>query len=879
MDTDTPTTVYLKDYRPPDFLITHSDLDIRLGFDRTTVHAHHTVVRNNPGAENLALNCELMEIECVILNRQKLDSGSYLQNETSLTIFDVPDSFTLEVVNHINPSKNTALTGLYKSAELLCTQCEAEGYRRISPGIDRPDNLATYRVKLTADRAEFPVLLCNGNLVDSGSDGQTGHYTVWQDPFPKPTYLFAIVAGRLSCMADTFTTMSGRMVALKFYARDQDIHKCGHAMNALKNAMAWDEQQYGREYDLDLFNVVAVDDFNMGAMENKSLNIFNTRYVLADPDMATDSDFQNVEGVVGHEYFHNWSGNRITCRDWFQLSLKEGFTVFRDQEFSADMGSRGVKRIDDVNQLRASQFEEDSGPMAHAVRPDSYQEINNFYTATVYNKGAEVVRMMHTILGPAGFRAGTDLYFARHDGQAVTTDDFVAAMETAGRQSFRQFKHWYSQAGTPVVHVDTHYDRPSACYEIRVRQSCPDTPGTPGQKSQQPFVIPMTAALFSKTGEKLLLDHGVDECTLILDKPGQTFKLTGIHTEPIPSLFRKFSAPVIMNLELSDDDLETLLNYDDDPFNRWEAAQNLFLKDILNGITDIQQGRPTPASPRLVRAFNQALNAKTDDLEFLAALITLPDAAYISEKVRPIDPTAIERSRQRLKTALAASARPSLTANYQACQLINQGNPVAEEMAARSLRDVCLGYLNSLDEQFAHDLCIKQLKNAKCMTDAASAIRFIARSSCSAKQSLLDGFYEKWKDEPLVVDKWLQAQAVIPHESTLGVVENLTRHPSFDHTNPNKVYSLILGFTHGNPYCFHAADESGYAFLVKWIEKLDPVNPQVAARLVSALNSWGKFTADLQQKMKKSLLKISSLPNLSRNVSEIVDKTLWSTKP
>jgi aminopeptidase N len=875
LNTDTPTTVYLKDYREPDFSITHTRLEINLDFQATSIYAHHQVVRRNSGAISLELNCELMTIQSVTVDGSALDSDQYSVSDGLLTIPGVPNNFTLEINNTIDPSRNTALSGLYKSGDMLCTQCEAEGYRRITPGIDRPDNLTIYTVKLVASKSDFPVLLCNGNLVECGDEDSFSHYTIWHDPFPKPTYLFAIVAGILGCLEDSFRTMSGRNVILRFYARDKDIDKCDHAMESLKNSMRWDEQVYGREYDLDLFNVVAVDDFNMGAMENKSLNIFNTKYVLADSNMATDVDFQNVEGVIGHEYFHNWSGNRVTCRDWFQLSLKEGFTVFRDQEFSADMGSRGVKRIDDVNVLRAHQFREDAGPLAHPVRPDSYQEINNFYTTTIYNKGAEVVRMLHTIVGPKLFRKGTDLYFEKHDGQAVTTDDFVAAMEFASNRDLSQFKNWYSQAGTPTVEVQTSYSPEKSSYEITLRQSCPTRDNN---NHNQPFVIPVKTALFNQHGEKLLLNGIEDEMTIILDQPEQTCRISGIHAPPIPSLLRGFSAPIDMRLALDDDSLEILLEYDDDPFNRWEAGQKLFLKQILDRISvtqsslsEIQAGNK---NERLVRVVNAVLSTDSGDRGFIAELLSLPSIAYISEQVDPVDPDVIERTRTGLKKDIALSVKPKLVDSYNQCQAINTGRTEPHEIAARSLRNTCLDYLNSLDDDDSRALCRNQLENARCMTDSASAITLICRSNRQDRQILLDQFYQQWKHEPLVVDKWLRAQAMAPLATTLNTVQELTLHPGFDFKNPNKVYALILGFTHGNPYCFHAADGSGYQFISNWVEKLDPINSQVAARLVSALNGWKKYRPDLRNKMKHTLMEISSFPNLSKDVSEIIEKNL-----
>ncbi len=871
MKNEAPRTVFLRDYRKPDFLIHHSDLEIKLDYSETEVVARHSITRSNRHAGDLVLHCEFVEVTSVSINGEPVSSGAWHRDSDSLTVKNVPDEFELEIRNSLDPSKNTALSGLYKSANILCTQCEAEGFRRITPAIDRPDNLGTYRVKLVADKSDFPVLLCNGNLVEKGEVTESTHYAVWQDPFPKPTYLFAIVAGDLDCLEDHFTTMNGRQVTLRFYARESDIDKCHHAMQSLKLAMRWDEEVYGREYDLDLFNVVAVEDFNMGAMENKSLNIFNTKFVLADPRMAADEDFQNVQSVIGHEYFHNWSGNRVTCRDWFQLSLKEGFTVFRDQSFSADMGSRGVKRIDDVNLLRAYQFKEDASPMAHPVRPDSYQEINNFYTATVYNKGAEVIRMLQTILGTKSFLRGTDDYFERYDGQAVTTDDFVAAMESAGNVNLTQFKNWYSQAGTPRIDVECQYDPPENSYRITLKQSCPDTPG---QTAKSPFVIPVKMALFDPQGEKMPVDGRHQETTLILDEPSKTFSFHSIRSRPIPSLLRDFSAPVEINLPLGTNHLEFLLRHDDDPFNRWESGQKLFLAHLLETVSCIQKGDELPASDRLASMVSDLLDTGTADPAFVAKLITLPNIPYLSEQVSPIDPPSIQSAVNEVKFQIARASRKTLMDTYHQCQANHSGKVNHREMAERSLRNACLDYLCALDDTASRALCLEQLENSTCMTDTASAIFQIARSSRSDRQDILEEFYIQWKEEPLVIDKWLRFQATAPRNGTLKTVNVLTEHPGFDYRNPNKVYSLILGFSHGNPCCLHASDGSGYAFVQQWIEKLDPVNPQIAARLASSLNGWKRYTPGPREKMKQALQSISALPGLSRDVSEIVEKNL-----
>ncbi|NKB76423.1 MAG: aminopeptidase N [Gammaproteobacteria bacterium] len=881
MKTEENPTIHLADYRAPTHRITETHMDISLDFDQTTVRTVHKVTRIERDAKEIRLNCDLMAIESVKLNDTQLSASEFDHSKNHLIIPHYGDEFTLEITNHISPSSNTALSGLYKSGDMLCTQCEAEGFRRIAPSIDRPDNLSLYTVTLSADKRVFPVLLCNGNLVNSGDcpsdrfDGN-GHFTTWNDPFNKPTYLFAIVAGKLDSLEDKFTTQSGKQVTLKFFARDRDIEKCHHAMAALKSSMAWDEQVYGREYDLEIFHVVAVGDFNMGAMENKSLNIFNTKYVLADSAMATDIDFHNVESVIAHEYFHNWSGNRVTCRDWFQLSLKEGFTVFRDQEFSADMGSFGVNRINDVNVLRTHQFKEDAGPMAHPVRPASYQEINNFYTATVYNKGAEVVRMVRTLIGHEQFRQGCDLYFDRHDGEAVTTDDFIAAMEHITGQNMNQFKNWYSQAGTPNVEVATDFDSQKKQFTISLKQHCPETPG---QAKKAPFVIPIRMALFDSSGMKMALKMNASsesstEKTLVLCESEQSFVFNDIEHRPEPSLLRHFSAPVELNHEQSMEQLVFLLNHDDDPFNQWESGQKLYLNQILQNIRAHQTGQPFTVDQQLITAFNVLVMDEQMDQKSLAKILTLPSESYVSEQLSQIDPLAVSLAVEHLRKSLAEAAQPSLLQRYKQCQGVNQGEYVNEQVAARALRDIALDYLLSLKEPKFEELASMQLKNTKCMTDSASAINALASQDNAGAQLALEDFYLQWKDEPLVVDKWLRAQAMGKRHNVLDIVQSLTSHPGFDHTNPNKVYSLIMGFTHANPRYFHNEDGSGYDFFVDWVEKIDAVNPQVAARLSSAVNNWKQYKPALGEKMHQALIRISHLQNLSKDVSEIIGKCL-----
>lgn len=884
MNTKTPTAIRLEDYQPPAFRIVETMLTVDLDFSETKISARHRVRRLRQSQPDLVLDMDALEIGKIGVDGTTLVAGQYRIEDHQLILFDVPGEFNLVIENTIRPEQNTALSGLYKSGEMLCTQCEAEGFRRITPAIDRPDNLSRYTVTLRADKKIFPLLLCNGNLVEQGDSAAGRHHITWHDPFPKPTYLFAIVAGKLACLEGSFTTRSKRDVALRFYAAPRDIDKCAHAMAALKRSMAWDEKIYGREYDLDLFNVVAVGDFNMGAMENKSLNIFNTQYVLADPAMATDGDFENVESVIGHEYFHNWSGNRVTCRDWFQLSLKEGFTVFREQQFSADMGSKAVKRIEDVAVLRSHQFREDAGPMAHPVRPDSYMEINNFYTATVYNKGAEVIRMLHTLLGAKKFRRGTDLYFARHDGQAVTTDDFVAAMESAGGVDLARFKNWYSQAGTPVVEVKTAHDAGRGVFEITLSQRCPPTPEQP---HKAPFVIPIKVALFDREGNRIPArasnqgDHWNDrDDLLVLSGRRQTFVFKGLTSSsaspPVASLLRGFSAPVELRQPLSEDDLALLLSHDDDPFNRWEAGQKLFLGHLLKRVKGIRNGEEMPAADRLARAFESVLD-ETDtaaDTALQAVILTLPDQAYISEQLEPIDPAAIFQARQELKRHLAKTHKTKLLKRYHQLNEHNDGAVNTQQIGNRSLRDTCLNYLISLDEPEIHELAAALLKNSRCMTDSAAALGALANSGKPDRQALLDDFYRRWKDEPLVVDKWLGIQATVPHEETLSRVESLSRHEAFDPTNPNKVYSLMAGFSHANPVCFHARDGAGYRFVRRWVAQLDPVNPQVSARLVSAFTNWKKYIPELKDQMQAALQEIAELPKLSGDVAEIVGKSL-----
>ncbi len=871
---DQDATIYLKDYRPHPYRIRTTHMELDLDARLTRVRTVHEVECRAETPEPLALDCENLDVESVRIDGREPAEGLVAREGKKLIIAGLPSSCRVEIVNTLDPSANTQLSGLYLSGSMLCTQCEAEGFRRITPSIDRPDNLATYRVTLRGPSNLYPVLLCNGNLVRQEVNNGV-HITEWHDPFPKPTYLFAIVAGNLSYLKDRFLTRSGRDVALHFYADDRDIHKCRFAMEALKHAMRWDEETFGREYDLDLYNVVAVEDFNMGAMENKSLNIFNTRYVLADPDVATDSAFHEVETVIAHEYFHNWSGNRVTCRDWFQLSLKEGFTVFREQCFGAHMRSPGVTRIDHVDRLRNRQFPEDAGPLAHPVRPESYQEINNFYTATVYEKGAEVVRMLQVLTGQEAFRRGTDLYFDRHDGEAVTTDDFVAAIEdAAGGEAefdFTAFKRWYSQAGTPEVSAEGDYDCSTGRYSLYFRQHCP---ATPGQADKLPFVIPIVVSLLDSEGSHMPFADGSNEQVLVLSEQAQQFVFEDIPRKPAPSLLRRFSAPVKLKIGLEPADLGTIARYDDDPFNRWEAGQRLFGQVILENLERFRAEEPYRFDDGIIDLPGELVKSSGEDPMLTARLITLPGEAWLGELSKPIDPHGISESRLALMRCITSTHYEAILERYQSLQAVNDGGMGAAQSGIRALRDACLALLVSLDTNEVQELARTQLKQARNLTDRNSALTAIAHSSMPDRQELLDEFYRTWQDEALVVNMWLRIQATARQAGVLAKVKELTAHPAFDHANPNKVYALLLAFARLNPFAFHRHDGAGYAFAADWVQKLDKTNPQVAATLAASLTSWRDMLPELGGPMKSALEHVGESVSLSADVSELVSLSL-----
>jgi len=879
MSTSAHRTIYRKDYTPPDHLIESVQLCFELGETTTSVVSRLTVRSNYDlasGLRPLILNGKRLVLVSIVLDGRKLDAGQYSMTDELLTIPVTPETFTLEIETELRPQDNTFLEGLYRSSGMFCTQCEAEGFRAITWYPDHPDVLSIFTTTIIADRSTCPVLLSNGNLTTRGELPDGRHYAVWHDPFRKPSYLFALVAGDLACSSDHFTTCSGREIDLRIYVHHKDLQKCEHALRSLKKAMDWDEQTYGREYDLDIYMIVAVDDFNMGAMENKGLNIFNSRYVLATPETATDEDFQAIEEVIGHEYFHNWSGNRVTCRDWFQLSLKEGLTVFRDQEFSADMQSRGVKRISDVRTLRTGQFSEDAGPLAHPVRPDSYIEINNFYTNTVYNKGAEVIRMLRTLLGPETFRTAMDLYFARHDGQAVTVDDFVAAMADASGIDLDQFTLWYSQSGTPRISVDGQFDAGQGTYTLRVRQSCPDTPGQSNKKS---FLIPLSIGLLDSQGRELPVtlagetQPGPTTRILQLRNDLEEFTFSNLASAPVPALLRGFSAPVKLDYPCSHQELVFLMAHEPDTFCRWEAGQTLAAQIILNLVSDWQQQRELTLDPAFTDAFRTVLTSEMDDRAFKAEALTLPSEKYLAELMDVVDPDGIHAARRFVVRSLASELKAEFLAQYSACRT---GQPYSVDdgrSGERRLANQCLAYLMSLCEQPVIDLCFKHFSTADNMTDAQGALALLVSCDCSERINALTDFYNRWQHDRQVVDKWFTVQALSSLPDTLENVQGLIRHPAFELTNPNRFRSLVGAFSQ-NQARFHSKDGAGYLFLTEQLVRLIPCNPQVASRLMTPLTTWHRFDRDRQQLMRQNLQKIADLPGLSRDVFEIVSKSL-----
>jgi aminopeptidase N len=875
-----PAVTRLADYTPPDWLVDTVELEFELGEEGTSVRSK-LAIRVNPAGGGavrpLVLDGTQLELLALRLDGRALAPAEYALGEETLTLACVPAAFTLEVETRIHPETNTALEGLYRTGGTFCTQCEARGFRKITYYPDRPDVMAKFTTAIVAERARYPVLLSNGDRIAAEDLPGGRHRVVWRDPYAKPCYLFALVAGDLVRVADTYTTRSGRRVALELYVAAHNRDQCAHALASLARAMRWDEEVYGLEYDLDTYMIYSADDFNMGAMENKGLNIFNSKYVLARPETATDADYEGIEGVIAHEYFHNWTGNRVTCRDWFQLSLKEGLTVFRDQQYTADRTSQAVKRIGDVRTLRSHQFPEDAGPMAHPVRPDQYLEISNFYTATVYEKGAEVIRMMHTLLGEQGFRRGMDLYFARHDGQAVTCDDFVQAMQDASGVELDLFRRWYAQAGTPELAARGAYDAQARSYTLTFTQR---TPPTPGQPDKLPLHIPVRLGLLSRDGIDLPLRLEGEAAAagtmrvVSVTAAEQSFRFVDVPEPPLPSLLRGFSAPVRLRYEYSDGELAFLAGHDSDPFNRWEAGQQLAVKTMLALIEDQRAGRALAEPEALAAVYARTLADPVLDQRYRALALTLPDTIYLGELVEVIDPDAIHAVRQFVTRALALRLRAAFTAAYEENRDRGPYRNDPESIGRRTLKNLCLGYLTRLGEPGEVARAVEQFDRADNMTDQIAALGCLADLDTPEREPAFARFYERWQGEALVIDKWLALQSRSELPGTLDRVRALLAHPAYDGRNPNRIRAVIGSYCHGNPLRFHAADGAGYAFLREQVLALDARNPQVAARLVSAFNRWKKYDPRRQALMRRELETIVAREPLSKDVYEIASKAL-----
>lgn len=863
-----PKTVLLKDYVSPAYAVDALSLVFELGEESTRVTSVANYRRNPdvPADTPLALYGEQLELLAIRLNGLPLQADDYTLTDEGMNIHHVSALCTLEIVTQIYPQKNTSLEGLYQSSGNFCTQCEAQGFRKITYYPDRPDVMTVFTTQILADKQKYPVLLSNGNLTGSGDLPDGRHWARWEDPFRKPAYLFALVAGNLQHVEDHYTTASGRDVTLRIYTEAHNIDKCDHAMQSLQRAMQWDEQRFGLEYDLDIYMVVAVDDFNMGAMENKGLNVFNSKLVFASPATATDLDYTSIEAVIGHEYFHNWTGNRVTCRDWFQLSLKEGLTVFRDQEFTSDLHSRPVKRISDVRLLRTNQFAEDASPMAHPIRPASYMEINNFYTVTVYEKGAEVVRMYQTLLGRDGFRKGMDLYFQRHDGQAVATEDFLAAMADANDTDLSQFQHWYDQAGTPSVAVSMEFDVSQQRCTLHFHQSCPPTPEC---SDKQPFLIPVAVGLLDSEGNDLIGTQ-----VLRLTQAEQSFSFANVPEQPVPSLLRGFSAPVKLQYPYTEAELVFLMKHDSDAFNRWDAGQRLAMQTMLRLLAAWQQGEAFGLEHDFISAFQAVLTDASLDHALRAEALQLPSEADIAEAARPSDPAAIHQVREFVHATLAKALRLDLESLYADLQDQASYSPDAASIGRRSLKNVCLAYLGRIDDESIQASCHQQYSEAGNMTDALAALAVLNQIDCPQRAEALQHFHDRWQHDPLVMDKWFALQAASCLPETLGQVQSLMAHKLFDLRNPNKVRALIGSFAMRNPLHFHAEDGSGYAFLTDTVLQLDAMNPQIASRMVRPLINWQHYERVRSGLMKAQLERIQAHTGLSGDVYEIVSKSL-----
>ncbi len=881
MRTEQARPVRLQDYRPPAWLVDTVALDVSLDPQATRVRSVLSV-RPNPAAAPvpapLVLDGDGLDLVALALDGEPVTADRFVATPTALTIAQPPQRpFKLTIETALDPSANTQLMGLYRSSGTYCTQCEAEGFRRITFFPDRPDVMAVYTVRIEADKTEAPVLLANGNLVEAGGiPGTERHYAVWHDPFPKPSYLFALVGGNLACVEDRFRTVSGRNVALRIYVEPGKEDRVGYAMDSLTRAMRWDEQAFGREFDLDVFMIVAVSDFNMGAMENKGLNIFNDKYVLASAATATDADFANIEAIIAHEYFHNWTGNRITCRDWFQLCLKEGLTVFRDQEFSADQRSRPVQRISDVRGLRAQQFVEDAGPLAHPVRPTLYREINNFYTATVYEKGAEVVRMLKALLGPDDFRKGMDLYFFRHDGEAATVEQFIACFGDAAGTDLTQFMLWYSQAGTPEVVASGSYDSHAKTYRLDLAQT---VPATPDQPVKEPMVIPLGIGLVDRDGHDLPLQlsggQSIERSTLVLTEAAETFLFTGIGKPPVLSLNRGFSAAIKLTANLSADDLRFLAARDPDPFNRWQALQTLALRLLLDNVTAARAGAALRQDAGLLAALQAILSDAALEPAFVALALQVPSEADIAREIgRDVDPDAIFAARSALRAAIGEHLADAVFERYERISEDGPYRPDAAGAGRRALRNACLDLLVAARRRSAIDLALRQYRGADNMTDRMAALHALSLCDVPERGDALNDFYTRYAANPLIVDKWLALQAAIPERATLDRVKVLTAHPAFSLANPNRVRALIGAFAASNQTQFNRTDGAGYDFIIETVLALDGKNPQVAARLLASLKSWRALEVHRRSRAEAALRRVSAAPALSRDVSDIVQRAL-----
>ena len=872
MRTEEPRAIHLADYKSPDFRIETVHLDFALAPDATRVTSKLVIVRKGGASAPLRLDGEEQKLLSVTLDGRALSPVDYALDEKSLTLASVPDRFTLEIVSEIVPAANTALEGLFVSNGMFCTQCEPEGFRRITYFLDRPDNLSVFTVRLEGDKQRYPILLSNGNRIAAGDLAGNRHFAVWHDPFPKPSYLFALVAGDLGAITDSFTTMRGRAVALEIFVEHGNEARAEYAMGALKRAMKWDEEAYGLEYDLDIFMIVAVSAFNMGAMENKGLNIFNDKVLLASPQTATDDDYARIEGVVAHEYFHNWTGDRVTCRDWFQLSLKEGLTVFRDQSFSGDMRSHGVQRIQEVRSLRARQFQEDAGPLAHPVQPASYIEINNFYTATIYEKGSEVIGMLKTLVGAENYRKAADLYFERHDGEATTIEHWVKCFEDACGRDLTQFRRWYHQAGTPVVEARGAYDAAAQSYTLELTQTLAPTPGQP---EKLPLQIPIRMGLVGASGANLKLtlegenEAGPETRVLELNQAQQRFVFTGVAEEPLLSLGRGFSAPAIFKTPHSRHDRAVLMGRDSDQFNRWEAGQILAAEIML----DVAAPRALGDSEDYIAAIGDVLDKAMDDPAFAAQMLMPPTESELAAKRTPVDPDAIHAARMALVKAIATAHGPRFAALYEMMADSGAYSPDAKAAGRRALRNAALRYLTATDDEAAAAKADAHYRAATNMTDMIVGLGALTRMESPRRDAAFAHFHDRFQGDPLVLDKWLGLQAGSMLPGAVQKVRELMRHPAFDIRNPNRVRALIGAFS-GNHLRFHGADGGGYALVGEVVRTLDPINPQVAARLAGSFESWRRYDSARQGLMRAELEKIRALAGISPNLFEVVSKML-----